>query len=955
MLRFGNENMTDMNNKSALKKIIIKGASEHNLKHIDLELPRDNLIVITGISGSGKSSLAFDTIYAEGQRRYVESLSAYARQFLEQMEKPDVDSIEGLSPAISIEQKTVGRNPRSTVGTITEIYDYLRLLFSSIGKPFCPQCGDPISSRSAQQIVDTIMNYDEGTRITILSPVIRAQKGEFKKQIKDLAKSGYLRAEIDGAIHELSDSIELDKNKRHDIKVVIDRLKIRDGIVSRLTDSVETALNLAEGLVLIKNNDTDEEKIYSEKLACIKCDISLPELSPRMFSFNSPFGACPKCSGLGKIHEFAESKMVSDDSLSLMDGAIDPWPSTNSEGHMLQMFRSIATEFGIDPHTPFREIPDEVKKQIFYGTDKEIEFAFEREKLSYTFKRKFEGVIPWLKRRYKETNSEAIRESLEKYMSFNTCSQCGGNRLRPESLSVKVDGLNIADYTAMSIEEAGKRFRSLKLSNQDAEIADRILKEIRERLEFLENVGLNYLELRREASTLSGGEGQRIRLATQIGSSLTGVLYILDEPSIGLHQRDNDRLLKTLKKMRDLGNTVIVVEHDEATIREADWVVDLGPGAGIHGGEVVCAGGTEDMLKCENSLTGKYLSGKLKIDVPAKRKKSNGKMVKILGATHHNLKGLDIKFPLGCFISVTGVSGSGKSTLVNETLYPALAKEQGLKTDEPGPHDSIEGMEYIDKIISIDQSPIGRTPRSNAATYTGLFTHIRELFTQAPEAKIRGYKPGRFSFNVKGGRCETCKGDGIIKIEMHFLPDVYVTCDLCKGKRYNRETLEIKYRGLNIADVLDLTVEQALEFFENHPGIKKRLQTLNDVGLSYIKLGQPATTLSGGEAQRIKLSKELSKVSTGKTIYLLDEPTTGLHFDDIKKLLTILHKLVEKGNAVIVIEHNLDVIKTADWIIDLGPEGGDKGGYLIAEGTPEEIVKVSKSHTGKFLKPALKG
>ncbi|MBN2135382.1 MAG: excinuclease ABC subunit UvrA [Acidobacteria bacterium] len=935
------------------KFIIIKGAAEHNLKNINLELPRDRLIVITGLSGSGKSSLAFDTLYAEGQRRYVESLSAYARQFLEQMEKPAVESIEGLSPAISIEQKTVSRNPRSTVGTITEIYDYLRVLFSSIGKPHCPECGDPITSQSAQQIVDIVLSSGEDTRIIIKSPIIRGKKGEYRKQLKELAGSGYTRAEIDGEVKELSEEIELDKNKKHDINVIIDRLKIRDGIESRLTDSIETALRLAEGLVIIEDAETGENKIYSEKLACIKCGISLPELTPRMFSFNSPFGACKRCSGLGKMHEFSEDKVIPDESLSLMEGAVAPWPSSNSDGWMLHMFKDLGKALDFNVNAAFRDLPDSAKQAILYGTDKPIKFKLERENLFYSAERKFEGVMNWLTRRYKQTNSEAIREGLEKYMSFNPCTECGGKRLKKETLAVKVDGKNISEFTDMSIAEALETFSHLNLDTMDQKIADRVLKEIHERLHFLENVGLNYLSLNREAATLSGGEGQRIRLATQIGSSLTGVLYILDEPSIGLHQRDNNKLLDTLKKMRDLGNTVIVVEHDEATIRSADWVVDLGPGAGVHGGEIVCAGEPSAILECKNSLTGQYLSGNMKIEIPTERVNPNHKFIKINGASHHNLKNVNIAFPTGCFIAVTGVSGSGKSTLVNETLYPALARFQGLKTDEPGPYETIEGLENIDKVIDIDQSPIGRTPRSNPATYTGLFTEIRDLYTQVPESKVRGYKAGRFSFNVKGGRCETCKGDGVIKIEMHFLPDVYVTCDLCKGKRYNRETLDIKYKGLSIADVLDLTVSQALEFFDNHPRIKRKLETLNDVGLGYIKLGQPATTLSGGEAQRIKLSRELSKLSTGKTLYILDEPTTGLHFDDIKKLLAILHQLRDMGNTVIVIEHNLDVIKTADWIIDLGPEGGDRGGYLIGEGTPEKIASIAKSYTGQFLKEVL--
>ena len=941
-----------------INKIIIKGAAEHNLKNIDLEIPRDELVVITGLSGSGKSSLAFDTIYAEGQRRYVESLSAYARQFLEQMEKPNVESIEGLSPAISIEQKTTSRNPRSTVGTVTEVYDYLRLLFARIGVPHCPECGKEISSQTVQQIVDQVMNFPEGQKIQVMAPIARRKKGEFKKELSNLQKSGFVRVRIDGEAYNLSDEISLNKQNWHDIDVVVDRLVIKPGIIGRLTESVETSLHLADGLVTVNKLATEESKeediIYSERLGCIECGISIPELSPRAFSFNSPHGACPTCDGLGVSMEFDEKKIVPNEDISIMDGAIVAMPKSQGS-YTFQMYKELGRNCNFDPTLPFKELSREVKDIVLYGSDTEVKFTLtgKEGKSRYEFSRKWEGVIPWLKRRYRETNSETIRADLDNYMTANQCHSCHGQRLRKESLAVKVGALSISEVTRFSIKDAISFFGELQLSERDAYIADKVLKEIRDRLQFMNNVGLDYLALDRAAASLSGGEGQRIRLATQIGSSLMGVLYVLDEPSIGLHQRDNLRLLEALKRMRDLGNTVLVVEHDEDTIRMADHVIDLGPGAGVHGGEVVCQGNIDKILKCKHSLTGKYLTGQLKIDVPEKRRNGNGNHLEIKGATMHNLKDVDVKIPLGKFTCVTGVSGSGKSTLIIEILYKALARKLHKALAVPGDHKEITGLEKVDKVIDIDQSPIGRTPRSNPATYTGLFGPIRDLFSGVPESRMRGYKPGRFSFNVKGGRCEACQGDGVVKIEMHFLPDVYVTCDVCKGRRYNRETLEILYNGKNIADVLDMTVEEALAFFENVPSCYSKLKTLNDVGLGYITLGQRATTLSGGEAQRVKLAKELSKRQTGKTIYILDEPTTGLHFDDTNKLLKVLNSLVDHGNTIIVIEHNLDVIKTADWIIDLGPEGGVDGGEIIAQGMPEEIVKVDASYTGQFLKKLL--
>lgn len=941
-----------------INKIIIKGASEHNLKNIDLEIPRDELVVITGLSGSGKSSLAFDTIYAEGQRRYVESLSAYARQFLEQMEKPNVESIEGLSPAISIEQKTTSRNPRSTVGTVTEVYDYLRLLFARIGVPHCPECHKEITSQTVQQIVDQVMNFPEGQKIQVMAPIARRKKGEFKKELSNLQKSGFVRVRIDDQLFNLSDEINLNKQIWHNIDVVVDRLVIKPEIVSRLTESVETSLHLADGLVTInKLGDEDnpgEDIIYSERLGCIECGISIPELSPRAFSFNSPHGACPTCDGLGVSMEFDEKKIIPNDEISIMDGAIVAMPKSQGS-YTFQMYEELGRNCNFDPYKPVKDLSRETMDIILYGSDTEVKFTLtgKEGKSRYEFSRKWEGVIPWLGRRYRETNSETIRADMDSYMTANSCKDCGGLRLRKESLAVKIGNLSISQVTGFSIKDAISFFGNLQLSERDAFIADKVLKEIRDRLQFMNNVGLDYLALNRAAASLSGGEGQRIRLATQIGSSLMGVLYVLDEPSIGLHQRDNLRLLSALKRMRDLGNTVLVVEHDEDTIRMADHIIDMGPGAGVHGGEIVCQGKIDQILKCKNSLTGKYLTGALKIDVPEKRRNGNGNYLEIKGANMHNLKDVDVKIPLGKFTCVTGVSGSGKSTLIIEILYNALARKLHKALLVPGEHKEITGLDKVDKVIDIDQSPIGRTPRSNPATYTGLFSPIRDLFSGVPESRMRGYKPGRFSFNVKGGRCEACQGDGVVKIEMHFLPDVYVTCDVCKGRRYNRETLEILFNGKNIADVLDMTVEEALDFFKNVPSCNSKLKTLFDVGLGYITLGQRATTLSGGEAQRVKLAKELSKRQTGKTVYILDEPTTGLHFDDTNKLLKVLNSLVEHGNSIIVIEHNLDVIKTADWIIDLGPEGGVDGGEIIAQGTPEDIIQVEASYTGQFLKKLL--
>jgi excinuclease ABC subunit A len=948
----------------AIDKIVIKGACEHNLKCIDVEIPRDRLVVITGISGSGKSTLAFDTIYAEGQRRYVESLSAYARQFLEQMEKPDVESIEGLSPAISIEQKTTSKNPRSTVGTVTEIYDYLRLLFARVGRPSCYNCGREITSQTVSQMVDQIMAMPEGTRITLLSPMVRGRKGEYRKELAQLRKDGFVRVVIDGSPMDLAEEIVLDKNKKHDIDIVVDRLIVKPGIERRLADSLETALNHAEGIakVSIVNPQTSEAAktpevletlLFSETLACIDCGISYPEMTPRMFSFNNPYGACPDCTGLGTRMYFDAELVVPNPDLSIRDGAIAPWEKRLSGWYHLTL-EALAKAYKFDIRTPFRKLPKKAQEIILYGSQGEkVEFWWDEESgRRHTYRKEFEGVLNNLERRWRESDSEQVREDLEHYMNIMPCPTCKGARLKKEALFVRIAGRNICEVTSLSITDALVFFTGLSLTPKEAEIARRILKEIRERLHFLVNVGLDYLSLDRTAGTLSGGEGQRIRLATQIGSSLVGVLYILDEPSIGLHQRDNARLLQTLRHLRDIGNTVLVVEHDEETILEADHVIDMGPGAGIHGGEVVAQGTPAEIMANPNSLTGRYLSGELSIPVPEKRRKP-ARSLRIVGATGNNLKGIEVDIPLGVMTCVTGVSGSGKSTLIIDTLYKVLCQRLYRSREKAGGIKKILGLEALDKVINIDQSPIGRTPRSNPATYTAVFGDIRDLFAQLQESRLRGYKPGRYSFNVKGGRCEACSGDGIIKIEMHFLPDVYVQCEVCKGARYNRETLEVRYKGRSIAEVLDMTVSQALQFMGNIPRIKGKLKTLEEVGLGYIKLGQSATTLSGGEAQRVKLSKELSKRATGRTIYILDEPTTGLHFDDIKKLLEVLQRLVETGNTVVIIEHNLDVIKTADHVIDLGPEGGDRGGEVIATGTPEEVARVNRSYTGQFLRKML--
>jgi excinuclease ABC subunit A len=933
-------------------KIIIKGACEHNLKCIDVEIPRDQLVVITGISGSGKSTLAFDTIYAEGQRRYVESLSAYARQFLEQMEKPDVESIEGLSPAISIEQKTTSKNPRSTVGTVTEIYDYLRLLFARVGHPFCYNCGKEIASQTVSQMVDQIMDLPEGTKITLLSPLIRGRKGEYRKELLQLRKEGFVRVVIDGQPQDLAEEITLDKKKKHDIDIVVDRLIVKEGIQRRLADSLETALHHAEGIAKVQIVD-GETLLFSESLACIDCGISYPEMTPRMFSFNNPYGACPECTGLGTRMYFDPELVVPNPELSPREGAIAPWEKRLS-GWFHQILEALAKAYSFDIRTPFAQLSEEARRIILYGSGGEkVQFWWEEDGgRRHTYYKEFEGVLNNLERRYRETDSEQVREDLEKYMNVMPCPTCEGARLKKEALFVRVGGRNICEISALSIADALAFFESLNLSEKETEIARRILKELRERLNFLVNVGLEYLSLDRSSGTLSGGEGQRIRLATQIGSSLVGVLYILDEPSIGLHQRDNARLLKTLMRLRDLGNTVLVVEHDEETILEADHVIDMGPGAGVHGGEVVAQGTPAEVMANPHSLTGRYLSGELLIPVPRKRRQVD-RFLRIVGATENNLKNVDVAIPLGVMTCVTGVSGSGKSSLIIDTLFKVLSQRLYRSREKAGAVREIQGLETLDKVINIDQSPIGRTPRSNPATYTGVFTEIRDLFAGLPESKLRGYKPGRYSFNVKGGRCEACSGDGIIKIEMHFLPDVYVQCEVCKGARYNRETLEVKYKGKSIAEVLDMTVSQAVQFMENIPRIKNKLVTLENVGLGYIKLGQSATTLSGGEAQRVKLAKELSKRATGRTIYILDEPTTGLHFHDIAKLLEVLERLVEAGNTIVIIEHNLDVIKTADYLIDLGPEGGDRGGEVIATGTPEEVAAVTRSYTGQFLRKLL--
>ncbi|MDU6261586.1 MAG: excinuclease ABC subunit UvrA [Clostridium perfringens] len=936
-------------------KIIVKGAKVHNLKNVSLEIPRDKLIVFTGLSGSGKSSLAFDTIYAEGQRRYVESLSSYARQFLGQMDKPDVESIEGLSPAISIDQKTTSRNPRSTVGTVTEIYDYLRLLYARVGVPHCPKCGKEITQQSVDQIVDQIMELPERSKIMILAPIIRGRKGTHEKVLENIKKQGFVRARIDGEIYDLTeDEIKLEKNIKHNIEAVVDRIIVKDGIEGRLTDSIETSLKMAEGLVLV-NIIGEEDRLYSEHFACADCGISIDELAPRMFSFNSPFGKCERCDGLGTLMEIDEDLVVPNKDLSIRGGAISTWGDSRmkEESWTYCVLKALMEKYNFDLDTPYKDLPKKVQEVLMYGEPEKLKVTYTKENVTAVYNHSFEGEINNLRRRYMETNSDTMKAEIEKYMSDNPCPKCKGARLKPEALAVTVGGKNIFEFTSMAIREELDFINSIDFSEKDKIISSQIIKEIQSRLSFLINVGLDYLDLARKAGTLSGGEAQRIRLATQIGSQLMGVLYILDEPSIGLHQRDNDRLISTLKQLRDVGNTLIVVEHDEDTMREADYIVDIGPGAGEHGGEIVAKGTLDEIMSNENSLTGKYLTGAKKVELPEKRRKGNGNFITVKGAKENNLKNVTAKFPLGTLTMVTGVSGSGKSTLVNEILYKGLNKIVNKAKDLPGKFKEITGYENIDKIIDIDQSPIGRTPRSNPATYTGTFDIIRELFSQTQEAKMRGYKPGRFSFNVKGGRCEACSGDGIIKIEMQFLSDVYVPCEVCKGKRYNRETLEVKYKWKNIADVLNMTVEEALEFFENIPRIKNKLQTLMDVGLGYIRLGQPSTQLSGGEAQRIKLAYELSKRSTGKTLYILDEPTTGLHIHDVNRLVKILQRLVNGGNTVIVIEHNLDMIKCADYIVDLGPEGGDKGGTIIATGTPEKIAEAKESYTGKYLKKYL--
>jgi len=940
----------------AINQITVRGARQHNLKNITLEIPRNRLTVITGLSGSGKSSLAFDTIYAEGQRRYVESLSAYARQFLEQLEKPDVDAVEGLSPAISIEQKTTSRSPRSTVGTVTEVYDYLRLLFSSIGQPHCHNCGRPVSRQSTDQIIQNIRDLPEGERVMILAPIVRGRKGEFKKEIEKLRKSGFTRTRIDGEMHSLDEEIKLDKRRNHTIDVVVDRLLIKPGITQRLEESVRTATRLTEGVVVISIVD-GEERMYSERMACVYCGISIPQLEPRSFSFNSAYGACRECHGLGTRLEIDPAKLVIDEELpiSKLHFVTDADKSTGA--FLREALFGVARHFGSGPETPFSELPRKTRDAFFFGLKDKIEFRYGE----YKYLAEWRGATVYLleaMQKYAgeaDKRSENNRNALEALISPITCRACNGARLQPESLAVKINHKSIADYAALPIEGSLKALGEINLTPREEIIAGRILKEIRDRLSFLDAVGLGYLTLDRPSATLSGGEGQRIRLATQIGSQLRGVLYVLDEPSIGLHPRDNQRLLETLARLRDLGNTVLVVEHDEETIRRADYVVDLGPGAGTHGGEVVAIGTPDDVACVEASITGRFIAGQLKIEVPPVRRSPNGKSVTVRGASANNLKNLDVAFPLGTFTVVTGVSGSGKSTLVEDILYRAIARKLYRSLAEPGRHASIEGLDHIDKIIEIDQSPIGRTPRSNPATYTGLFTPIRELYAMLPESRERGYKPGRFSFNVKGGRCEACQGDGLKRIEMNFLPDVYVTCEVCRGRRYNRETLDVHYHGMNIAQLLDSTVEEALAMLENHPQIKQKLQTLLEVGLGYIKLGQSATTLSGGEAQRIKLAKELSRRATGRTVYILDEPTTGLHFEDVRKLLDVLQRLVDLGNTVIIIEHNLDVVKSADWIIDLGPEGGDAGGRVVAEGTPEAVVKIKKSYTGRALKAVLNG
>jgi excinuclease ABC subunit A len=935
-----------------MDSISVRGAREHNLKNISLEIPRNQLVVITGVSGSGKSSLAFDTLFAEGQRRYVESLSSYARQFLQQMEKPDVDSIEGLSPAISIEQKSVSKNPRSTVGTVTEIHDYLRLLYASVGVPHCPTCGKTIRPQTVQQMVDRVTELPEGTRLVIYAPYVRGKKGEYKKQLQQMAREGFLRARIDGQMVELAgEPPSLDKQKKHSIDIVIDRIVVKAGIEKRLADSIETALKVAGGLVVLAPEGAAEETL-SQNYSCSDCGTSLTEITPRLFSFNSPYGACPTCSGLGTLMGVDPDKVVPDPERSILAGAVAPWPE-GSKSWRLKMVDTLSKAMGFSLSTPWKKLPAEARRVILQGSgDEELSFNLSGKKSSYSWTGKFEGVIPMLDRRYKETDSVAIRSEIEKYMSVHLCPTCEGRRLRPEALAVTLHEKAIDELSRLPVSDLRLWMGTVPLDKRERAIAEKVVTEIQDRLSFLDDVGVGYLTLDRSSGTLSGGESQRIRLATQIGSKLMGVLYVLDEPSIGLHQRDNARLLATLQGMRDLGNSVLVVEHDEETIRAADWVIDLGPGAGVHGGEIVAQGTPKQIEQSAASLTGQYLTGTLEVPVPETRREGRGEIV-IEGARQNNLKNLDVEFPVGAFTVVTGVSGSGKSTLVNDILHKALARHFYRASDKPGEHDRITGLDQLDKVIAIDQSPIGRTPRSNPATYTNVFNPIRNLMAMTPEARMRGYGPGRFSFNVPGGRCEACKGDGQIKIEMHFLPDIYVTCEVCGGKRYDRETLTVHFKGLNIAEILDLPVEQAYEIFRNIPTVERVLETLNEVGLGYIRLGQPATTLSGGEAQRVKLARELCKRSTGRTLYLLDEPTTGLHFDDVGKLLKLLHRLVELGNTVVVIEHNLDVIKTADWVIDLGPEGGAGGGRLLAEGTPEEIAAVAESYTGRYLRQVL--
>ncbi|HLW48420.1 MAG TPA: excinuclease ABC subunit UvrA [bacterium] len=936
-----------------MDRIVVRGAREHNLAGIDVEIPRDRLVVLTGISGSGKSSLAFDTIYAEGQRKYVESLSAYARQFLGLMEKPDVDHIEGLSPAVSIDQKGAPRNPRSTVGTVTEVYDYLRLLYARVGDPHCPKCGRAIYRQTPEQMVDRVLEMPEGTRLLILGPIVRGRKGEYRQLFQDLRRQGFVRVRVDGALYDLGEEIALDKNRKHTIEVVVDRLVVHPDIRSRLTDSIETALKLGQGILGIAVVD-GEELVLSRNFACPECGISLPEIEPRIFSFNAPYGACPVCTGLGFKQEI-DPDLVLDQNLSLFDGAVIPWAASTSEYYQ-EVLRSLADHFGVDMRTPVRRLPREFVRALLRGTEDEVRLRYHNrwgELRNYTAV--FEGLIPQLERRYKESDSEYVKEEIEQYMSSAPCPSCRGTRLKKEVLSITVGGRSIAEACALTVRGALTFFSGLTLGERQRLIAQQVLKEITARLKFLVDVGLDYLTLDRTANTLSGGEAQRIRLATQIGSGLMGVLYVLDEPSVGLHQRDNRRLINTLLRLRDLGNTIIVVEHDEETIRAADWIVDIGPGAGAHGGRVVASGPLATILRTPESVTGQYLTGARRIPIPAKRRSGTGGGLVVRGAREHNLRGIDVRIPLGQFVCVTGVSGSGKSTLIDDILYRALAHGLHGARARAGAHDRVEGLDLIDKVINIDQSPIGRTPRSNPATYTKTFDLIRELFATTPDARVRGYKQGRFSFNVRGGRCDACEGDGIVRIEMHFLPDVYVPCDVCKGQRYNRETLEVKYKGRSIADVLDMTVDEAIVFFDAIPRIRRKLRTLADVGLGYVKLGQPATTLSGGEAQRVKLSTELSRRDTGQTVYILDEPTVGLHFADVHRLLEVLHRLVDAGNTVIVIEHNLDVIKTADWIVDLGPEGGEFGGTVVAEGTPEEVAQVAASYTGQYLRPVLRG